>query len=81
VIGAKVLGKELGAQLTIGDDADTAAAINAMGARHIECPVKEALVDSKNRIVSTPAYMKAQSVAEVYEGVKRTVDEVLRLIG
>lgn len=81
VIGAKVLGKETGAKLTIGDDPETAAAINAMGAAHVETPVTEALVDAENRIVSTPAYMKAQSVDEVYTGVKRTVDEVLKLVG
>ena len=81
VIAAKVLGQTGGAELTIGDDADTAGAINAMGATHVECPVKEAHVDTENKIVSTPAYMKAQSVAEVYEGVKRSVDELLKLVG
>jgi len=81
VIAAKVLGKELGAKLTIGDDAETAAAINAMGATHVVCPVREALVDAENRIVSTPAYMKAQSVDEVYAGVTRTVEEVLKMVG
>jgi len=81
VIAAKVLGQDTSAKLTIGDDAETAGAINTMGGRHLECPVKEALVDVENKLVSTPAYMKAQSIAEVYEGVKRTVDEVLKLIG
>jgi len=81
VIAAKVLGNAGGAQLTIGDDPDTAGAINAMGGTHVECPVREALVDPENKIISTPAYMKAQSVAEVYEGVKRTVTELLKLAG
>jgi enhancing lycopene biosynthesis protein 2 len=81
VIAAKVLGQELGARLTIGDDAETAAAINAMGATHVVCPVREALVDAENKIVSTPAYMKAQSVDEVYAGVTRTVEEVLKMVG
>jgi len=81
VIAAKVLGKAGGAKLTIGDDADTASAINAMGGTHVECPVKEAIVDAGNKIVSTPAYMKAQNIAEVYEGAKRTIEELLKLIG
>jgi enhancing lycopene biosynthesis protein 2 len=81
VIAAKVLGKAGGAKLTIGDDPDTAGAINAMGGTHVECPVTEAVVDPENKIVSTPAYMKAQSIAEVYEGVKLTVTELLKLIG
>jgi len=57
VIGAKVLGKQTGVKLTIGDDAETAAAINAMGAAHVPEPVTEALVDAENKVVSTPAYM------------------------
>jgi len=81
VIAAKVLGKVGGAKLTIGDDADTAGAINAMGGTHVECPVQEVIIDPENKIISTPAYMKAQSIAEVYEGVKRTVTELLKLIG
>jgi enhancing lycopene biosynthesis protein 2 len=52
-----------------------------MGGSHVECPVAEVVIDDAQKIVSTPAYMKAQSVAEVYGGVKRTVDEVLRMIG
>jgi len=80
VIGAKVLGSDFNVQLTIGDDADTASAIDSMGGQHLICPVREAKVDTKNKVVSTPAYMKAQSVADVYEGVKRTVEEVLKLI-
>ncbi len=81
VIAAKILGQETAAKLTIGDDADTAGAINTMGGSHVECPVTEVVIDDAHKIVSTPAYMKAQSVAEVYAGVKRTVDEILRMIG
>jgi enhancing lycopene biosynthesis protein 2 len=80
VIGAKVLGPA-GAKLTIGTDAGTAEAINAMGGKHVECPVKEAIIDAENRIISTPAYMTAQSVSEVYAGVTRTVEELLKMAG
>jgi enhancing lycopene biosynthesis protein 2 len=80
VIAAKVLGKETGAKLTIGDDPDTADAINGLGATHVESPVTEAVVDPEHRIISTPAYMKAQSVAEVYAGVKATVDKLLAML-
>ena len=81
VIAAKVLGKETGAKLTIGDDPDTAGAIGAMGSTHVECPVTEAMVDPEHKIISTPAYMKAQSVGEVYTGIKATVDKLLAMIG
>jgi len=81
VIAAKVLGKQVGPQLTIGDDRETAEAINAMGAKHVVCPVQEALVDKEQRVISTPAYMKANSIAEVYAGVSNTVNEMLKMIG
>ena len=81
VVAAKLLGKQGVPKLTIGDDRETADAINAMGATHVACPVKEALVDKEQRIISTPAYMKAGSVAEVYAGVTAAVGEMLKLIG
>ena len=81
VIAAKVLGEEVGAQLTIGNDEETAAAIIVMGAKHVECPVTEAVVDYEHKIISTPAYMTAQSISQVYTGVKKTVDALLNMVG
>jgi len=81
VIAAKVLGKDTGVELTIGDDPDTAGAINSLGAKHVACPVREAVVDKQHKVVSTPAYMKAGSIDEVYDGVKSAVQATLKLIG
>jgi enhancing lycopene biosynthesis protein 2 len=80
VIAAKVLGAATGVKLTIGDEKETSAAINRMGASHINCPVRGAVVDEQQKVVSTPAYMKAGNIAEVYDGVKSAVTETLRLI-
>ncbi len=80
VIAAKVLGST-GTKLTIGTDAGTAEAINTMGGSHVECPVREAVTDEQNKIISTPAYMTAQSVSEVYEGVTKTVEGLLKMAG
>lgn len=80
VIAAKVLGSATGAKLTIGTDAGTARAINAMGGSHVECPVREAVVDEQHKIISTPAYMTANSIAEVYEGVSATVRSLLNMV-
>jgi enhancing lycopene biosynthesis protein 2 len=77
VIAARVLGGRV--QVTIGSDPDTARAVEAMGARHVECPVDMCVVDEKNRIVSTPAYMLAGSIREAAGGIERLVKEVLRL--
>jgi enhancing lycopene biosynthesis protein 2 len=77
VMTAAICGE--GAQCTVGNDADTAAAIEAMGARHLECPVSEARVDSARKLVTTPAYMLAGSVSEAYAGISECVREVLAL--
>ncbi len=77
---AAILGKECSPKLTIGNDAATAAAINATGSCHVECPVTEFVVDSENRIVSTPAYMLAGHIGEAAEGIEKTVKAVIDLI-
>ena len=68
-----------GVKTTIGNDADTAAAVNATGAVHCPCTVRETCVDRERKLVTTPAYMLAQSIAEAFEGISRLVDEVLAL--
>ena len=75
---AKVLGHEA-PELTIGTDEATAGALEAMGARHVACPVKEFVVDRDRKLVSTPAYMLGQSISEVAEGIDRTVEALLEL--
>lgn len=80
VVAAKVLGST-GAKLTIGNDAATAGAINAMGASHVECPVRETVIDPENKIISNPAYMLAKNVGEIYDGVTNTVQGLLKMVG
>ena len=76
---AALFGKEAAPEVTIGNDAGTAAAINATGSKHVDCPVTEFVIDRKNRIVSTPAYMLAGRIGEAYEGITKTVKAVLEL--
>ena len=68
-----------GVKTTIGDDAGTAAAVNATGAKHCECAVQDICVDRDKKLVTTPAYMLAQSIAEADTGIKKLVAEVLAL--
>lgn len=74
---AAALGKVCAPQLTIGTDEGTAAAINQTGSTHVNCPVTGFVVDEKNRIVSTPAYMLAGSISEAYEGIDKAVEAVI----
>ncbi len=71
--------KEAKPKLTIGNDAGTAQALEALGARHVACPVGEMRVDEENRIVTTPAYMYEARISEVAGGIERAVGELLRL--
>lgn len=78
---ARVVGrKDLHPRMTIGSDASTASALAQMGAQHVNCPATDAVTDESHKIVTTPAYMLANGPAQVYEGVRKLVQEVLRLI-
>lgn len=76
---ARVFGAELRPRVTIGNDVATAGLINNLGARHVDCPVNEAVVDFENRIVTTPAYMVADNIGEVFDGAAVLVEKLLAL--
>jgi len=81
-IAPAVVAKALGhahPRLTIGDDAGTAARIEACGAVHENCPVDSFVVDAKNRIVSTPAYMYGARLKDIATGIERCVHETLAM--
>lgn len=80
VIAAKVLGDKK-VRLTIGDDAETASAIESLGARHVVCKVDEIALDEQHKIVSTPAYMQGPTIARVAVGIDKLVAKVLELSG
>ena len=66
-----------GVKCTIGNDADTAAAINQMGAQHNACAVDDICIDETHKLVTTPAYMLANSIAEAASGICKLVDQVI----
>jgi enhancing lycopene biosynthesis protein 2 len=74
---ARIFGGEIQVDLTIGSDPETAEAIERMGAKHVEAPVTEIVVDEANKVVSTPAYMDAKTISEAAEGIGKLVDAVL----
>ncbi|UVL14037.1 isoprenoid biosynthesis glyoxalase ElbB [Pseudomonas atacamensis] len=76
-LAAKIYGP--GVTCTIGNDADTAAAMNKMGATHEECAVTEIVEDKARKLVTTPAYMLAQTISEAASGINKLVDRVLEL--
>ncbi|MHC8290024.1 isoprenoid biosynthesis glyoxalase ElbB [Pseudomonas sp. XS1P51] len=76
-LAAKIYGP--GVTCTIGNDAETAAAMNKMGATHADCSVTDIVEDKARKLVSTPAYMLAQSISEAASGINKLVDRVLEL--
>ena len=80
-IAPAMTGKLFGnkARCTIGNDPDTATAIEQTGATHIKCPVNEIVVDEAQKLVTTPAYMLATRISEAAEGLFKMVDKVLDL--
>lgn len=78
VVAARLFGAEK-VKVTIGDDRDTAAAIESWGARHVDCKVDEIAVDERLKIVSTPAYMLGPWIAPVATGIDKLVSAVLEM--
>ena len=77
-IAAKLFG-DSGLRLTIGHDKDTAGALEKMGVIHVACDVSAIVADDKERIVSTPAYMEAKSIKDLYAGIDGLVGKVLEM--
>jgi enhancing lycopene biosynthesis protein 2 len=78
---SKVLGDEkLAHQLTIGTDEGTAAALATMGSKHIDCPVREIVVDQPNKLITSPAYMLAGRISEAADGIEKTVKALIEMI-
>ncbi len=65
--------------LTIGNDQTTADIVEDKGAKHVNKCVTEICIDQINKVVSTPAYMIGQSIAEVASGIDHLVEAVVSL--
>ncbi len=74
VIAAKVISNSV--NITIGNDAQTASAIEAMGAKHVDCPADSFVKDQNFNVYSTPAYMLAQDTTEIDKGVGAMLKEM-----
>lgn len=75
-----LFGKE-GVELTIGDDASTVSAVEALGAKHFKCSVDEIHIDKKLKIATTPAYMFDDArVKDVAVGIDKCVAAVFEMM-
>ncbi len=67
-------------EVTIGNDAGTASAIESMGGRHKTCALDDICVDTGNRIVTTPAYMLGPGIKDVATGIEKLVNQIMSMI-
>jgi enhancing lycopene biosynthesis protein 2 len=81
ILAARVLGPAAGVRITFGSKAcEEAKHAAVMGADVRPCPEREILVDQKNRVVSTPAYMYDEArLSEVGMSIERLVRQVISL--
>lgn len=69
-----------GVRYTLGDAPDAEAKVDAMGGRHMKCPVTDCVVDAGRKLVTTPAYMYGDArIGDVARGIRKLVAAVLEL--
>ncbi|MBC7908261.1 MAG: isoprenoid biosynthesis glyoxalase ElbB [Rhodospirillaceae bacterium] len=78
VVLARVLGD---VTVTIGTDAGTAAAIEQMGAHHVNKSHGEIVVDQAARVVTAACYMLDATIGQVADGADAVVRELVKMVG
>lgn len=74
---AKVLGQHK-ITVTIGDDKETAQAIEQTGAQHKLCSVTDYVFDKENKIITTPAFMYDTSPSDVFIGISKGAESFIQ---
>lgn len=68
-----------GVEGTIGNDSETAVAFNKMGGEHVNCPVDDYVYDQQHNVLSTPAFMLAETITQAASGIDRLVKRLIQL--
>lgn len=74
VIIARLIGN---AQLTIGQDAGTAEAVESMGGKHVKTSHGEVVHDKHNNVFTTPCYMLDANISQIYDGAFATIKSII----
>jgi len=69
-----------GAIVTIGNDTETANAIEKMGAVHYITNHTQVIVDRKYKLVTSPCYMLNANIVQIAEGAENVVKELIELM-
>jgi len=76
VLVTKILGE---VDVTIGQDEATASHIEEMGGVHIATGHGEVVIDTKNRVVTSPCYMLDASIADIADGAENVIKSIINL--
>lgn len=75
---AKVLGP-MHVTLTLGNICAASQIAELLGAQHKVCIPSQAVIDHQNRVVTSPAYMVANRISEIFDGAEAVVEGMLQL--
>ena len=76
VILAKIFGN---VKVTIGQDRDTAQALEQMGATHHKTDHAEVVVDKDKKVVTSPCYMLDANILNIAEGADNVVKSIMEI--
>lgn len=78
-IMALAFGKK-GVNITIGHDQGTASELEKTGAKHSNCNVERFVVDSANKIITSPAYMEGSAKPhQIFAGISGAIKELIKM--
>ena len=75
-----IVAKVLGANVTSGKDAGTAANIETMGGKNTVCNFDEIAYDEEKRVITAPCYMLDASISQIWLGIKKAADKLVEII-
>jgi enhancing lycopene biosynthesis protein 2 len=80
ILARALKGKDVHPTVTVGAASGAARSVESFGSRHQACTVTDIVVDSKYKIVSTPAYMYNTRIADVAEGIDKLVNQIITFV-
>ena len=79
IILARVLGSR-GVKLTLGQPCAASQAAESWGAVQIDCNPTDIAVDEDLKVVTTPAYMVASRISEIFDGADNMIEAFAKML-
>jgi enhancing lycopene biosynthesis protein 2 len=79
MILAKVLGDK-NPTITLGTKCQAAEDAIALGCKHQECTAEQVAIDKENKLLTTPAYMVATHIAQIFEGSDNLIQALSEML-